>query len=216
MPYTTVQELINRCKRQLMEDLNYDGVRWLNAEAVEWLNEFYQLACARIPEQFSQSVAFVCSAGTMQIIPSDMVILVRVTRNLDGKKRAVRPALMPALDQAKPDWHSADEADQTEVFCLDPTLPRAFWVYPPAVSGLRLEIVGAYAPDPHVESDYTDGIEVIRCPDVMVPAAVDYVLSRCFGKDSEVAASAARESAYLQTSLAKLAMVVESFRGGRK
>jgi hypothetical protein len=216
MPFTTVQELINRCKRQLMEDIDSDGVRWSNAEAVEWLNEFYQLACSRIPEQFTQSVVFICSAGTMQIIPADMLILVRVTRNLDGKKRAVRSVLMATLDQANPDWHSADAIDQAEVFCLDPALPRSFWIYPPVATGTRVELVGAFAPDPHTEDDYSEGVEVIRCPDVMVPAAVDYILSRCFGKDSEIAASAAREAAYLQTSLAKLAIVVESFRGGRK
>lgn len=192
MATTTVYELLNRCRTQLMETTT-EGTRWTNDELLVWLGEFYQLACLHMPGDFSEVREITCEAGTKQTLPSDMTRLLDVTRNADGSMRAVRRTMRNIMDATRPNWHSETLSTTQEVWCMDDQFPRTFYVSPPATEESKLEIVGAIVPTAHVISDYTGAVTTIKCSDQLAPAAVDYILSRCYGKDADFSGNAARQ-----------------------
>lgn len=203
MATTTVYDLINRCKTQLMET-GTEGRRWANAEALVWLNEFYQFACMHLPERFSEVRSFACVAGTRQSLPPDMTQLLDVTRNLGASKRVITRFVRNELDNTRPEWHSEAAGSVIEGWCLDDMFPTTFYVSPPASSGTQIEIAGSVVPTAHDMDDYTGQDAVIKCPDYMVPAAVDYILSRCYSKDAAYTGNAQREANHLNRCLALL------------
>lgn len=208
MATTTVKSLIDRVKTQLLETTS-EGVRWKNEEALGWLNDFYQFACMHLPERFADTRTFTCVAGTRQDLPADMEQLLDVTRNMDGNLRAMRPFERRMLDHTRPEWHNDTPGTVQEGWCFDDMFPRVFYVTPPATAGSMIEISGAVVPTAHPISDYTQATQTVKCPDNMVPAAIDYVLSRCYGKDADYAGNAAREQTAMTRCMTALGLAVQ-------
>lgn len=204
---TTVYTLLERVKLQLMEETGgTDGIRWRNAELVDWLTEFYLLACLHLPGKFSERFEFVCVAGTRQTIPDTVSLLLEITRNLDGDMMALSKVERSHLDSTRRRWHAERSTLEQELWCFDDQMPREFFVYPPAKAGSKLELYGSVLPGAHVVEDYTGATELVRCPEELLPAALDYILSRCYSKDSEDQINTSREQNHLNKCLSMLGL----------
>lgn len=193
MPTTKLKTVIDRAKTILQETAE-EGVRWTNAELVDWVSEFYSHAANLVPSEFSSIRELLCIAGTKQDAPTDMIQVIDVIRNLDGDMLPMSAASKGVLDSSVRGWHGHTESNEQEVFVLDERYPRSFYIYPPALVGSKIEIAGAVIPAPHILADFTGGSVTIKCSDRIVPAIADYILFRAHSKDAEHAGNAARSN----------------------
>lgn len=127
----------------------------------------------------------------------------RATRNMgsDGLTpgNAIREGSRVALDAEYPEWHTAT-GSKVEGFVFDNVSPATFYVYP-AVAGSWIEITYSALPDT-VAVDGSDvpttATNTLTLPDQYGPALIEYVLFKCYSRDSEDAGNMARSSAHLQ------------------
>lgn len=188
-----------------------DGVRWPFRERLDWINGALTDVLALKPSALGQSRTVSLAQGTRQAIPADASSLLRVTRNvtmgLDGVRvggRVVEAVNRTDMDAAMPDWHDASIhplATIVQHVIAEPEEPHAFYVYPPNSGTGMVEMLVAIphpplAPpaNPNALTSY-DGITVGLAVEYQ-PAILDYLLSRCFQKEAELAGSAARAQAH--------------------
>lgn len=191
MPTTKLKAVVDRAKT-ILQETGAEGVRWTNAELVDWANEFYCHAANLVPSEFAEVREMNCVAGTKQDAPADMVQVIDVIRNLDGSMMPLTATAKDVLDSTIRGWHGHAGSIEQEVFVLDERYPRNFYVYPPASVGSKIEIAGAVIPVAHVLSDFTGEAALVKCSDRITPAMTDYILFRAHNKDAEHAGNAAR------------------------
>lgn len=205
MTTTTLKDVIDRTKTTLQE-ITTEGIRWKNEELLMWANDFYRYASSAVPGEFSHIREFSCVAGTLQNAPADIVQILDVMRNLDGNKAPVIRTEKNVLDSTRRDWHSETETMQQEAFITDPRHLKAFYVWPPASVGSKLEIMGVVVPVAHDKADLSDEAITIKCDDRLAPAMVDYILFRAFQKDSDATLNAERAATHFQIMNASLGL----------
>lgn len=188
----TVGQVLRRVKGILQEFGT--GIRWTDAELLDWLNEGYLAVMAVRPDAASTSFVLPCVAGTRQSLPAGAHRLLSVVRNMaeGAGGMAIQPTVRAALDVARRGWHSEPGTVEIEQFMYDEADPHAFYVYPPALAAARLEIIYAAAPEPHAAGLADTSNEALRFADAFAPALTDYVLFRAFSKDAEGQANQAR------------------------
>lgn len=83
---------------------------------------------------------------------------------------------------------------------FDEREPKAFWVYPPATVNAALMVNYSATPTdlvpPADGSDYTAVVGNLSVPDQLSNCILDYMLYRCYMKDSEYAGDPARSEAF--------------------
>jgi len=198
MATVKVREAVGRIERIAQDD----GVHWPRVEYQTWINEFYAAAVTLRPDLNTKIETLDCEAGANQSLATafpNAIRLLDVRRNVaaTSKKRAIRREQRDQLNRYRPTWLAESESVDVEFFAFDDILPLAFSVFPPATSAAQVEVVFAEIPAAHALSESELDPEgeddtVINVPDVYIPAMVDYVLYRAYGKDTDVAESAAR------------------------
>lgn len=171
------------------------AVRWLDAELLGWINDGQrEIAMAR-PDLTSKTVSVALIAGTRQALPSDGMMLVKVSRNMGAggatPGEAIRKVPIDLMDSQRPTWHSETAAAVTKHYLYDPRAPRVFFVWPPATGSTQVEI--AYSASP---VDVATVGTVITVDDVYATPLLDYVLFRAYSKDLELAANVERAAAH--------------------
>lgn len=175
----SVAELLRRMDI-LMNDEN--RTRWTVAERIDWFNDAAREIVLRRPAARAVTRVMTLSEGTYQQCPQGTSQLLHVTRNVTpiGKPgRAVTITDMQQMDRVHPDWHG-DTPGATRHYMVDERNPTAFYVYPPAVSGARVEALIA-APPPVVATE-ADSIDM-RVE--FINAIISWAMYRCHIKDSE-------------------------------
>ena len=204
MPVTTVGDVMRRVKFTLQEAGT--GVRWSDAELLDWLNESYMAIV--VVRDDANSVASMQSleAGARQTLPSDGLKMLRVNRN--GKGRAMMRTTLGTLNASRRNWYGEAETDDPEQYALDDTEPTAFYIYPPASSQAQAEIVYSKVPARHT-TDSLDAVESdsISVRDEYSQALVDYVLYRAFGKDAEGQQNMARANMHYKSFAGAMGLV---------
>lgn len=194
MAVTTVGEILRRVKL-ILQEITQDGTRWKNDELIGWLNESYQAIVAIKPDASSVSAVMDCAPGTRQQIPLDGHRLLDVIRNTatEANGYSVTRISRAALDATRRSWHNEKPSVSVEHFVFDENDPKHFYVYPPAVSTAKLEILYSAKLLPHsIEQPGTGSAEEIRISDYYAPAIVDYILARAYSKDAESQANLQR------------------------
>lgn len=194
MAITTVGEVLRRTKL-ILQEVTQNGTRWTNEELLGWLNESYQAIVAIKPDASSVNAQITCVSGTRQTIPADGMRLLDVVRNtgVAAKGMSVMKARRDALDATRRNWHGETASDTVEQFIFDDQDPTHFYVYPPATTAAKLEIIYSSVPTPHASAQASSSsTEVVRLGDHYVPAIVDYMLARAYAKDAEHAANLQR------------------------
>jgi len=120
--------------------------------------------------------------------------------NATGKK-AIRLVDEDILNSIEPEWHdptvTGDAAHGSVIkhYVFDPDDPRRFYVYPGVKSGSNayVELITARNP-----TDLSATSSTIYIDDIYGNALVDYVLYRCYLKDSEFAGNPQRARQHYQ------------------
>ena len=170
-------------------------VRWTEAEIIGWINESAGAILTRRPAAFARRSVHTLIAGTLQSIPAGGAMLLDVVRNIgaDGVKpgEAIRRTDRQLLDDSDANWHTAKPKSAVKQYTYDDRAPQIFYVYPPVVSGVKVEVLDAALP-PSVS---TTG-DQLDLNNEYTEAVVNYVAYRCNIKDSEYASPAAAINYY--------------------
>lgn len=180
MPTVTGQDIVDRARLVLQDE---DGVRYLDAHGLTWLNEgqvaLFNMRHDINPVRETISLA----AGTEQTIPADSVRLADVVLNIvDGApRRAIRRVSLTLLEGQRPLFHRQQQKTEVKDWAQDPRFPRDFYVYPPVVEGTQVKVVTYKVP-----ADLADLADVITLDDVYAPVLVDYLLYRFHSQETEL------------------------------
>lgn len=209
-----VRELLERAQT-IVQDTT--GVFWPMSELVNWFNDARRAVLLAAPSAGSSNEVFKLEAGTFQQLPSNVISVLRLYRNvhssfsmLGGELRkltalqrqprsAVRVVDRHVMDSQLPNWHTMTQAREIVHYMVDETDPTTFYVYPPSDGTGFVE--GAFCRVPpevslaEVEGNSPPGIGL---PDVFSNAILDYVLFRAYQKDSNYSANVERSNNHYQ------------------
>lgn len=179
-----------------------DAVRWTDAELLKWISDGQRLIALVRPDSTSTNESLTLANGTKQTLPANGLRLLDVIRNLTangGPDRAVRMVDREALDAQDPNWHVATVTGKVLNFVYDNRDPTHFYVYPPANTTMRLEILYSKSP-----TDVATTASTVDVQDIYLEPLFNYVLFRAYSKDAEYAANAALAQGYLQLAMTLL------------
>lgn len=177
-------EVTSIIKRAGMVLNDEDHIRWEVEELIEWINEGVGAIVSARPSAGARVVAFPLVAGTQQKIPDDVVQLIDVIMNVSEEGavpgRAIRKTERHLLDSADPDWHTRTGKSVIKHYTYDDRMPAVFHVYPPALANTWVKVAYSKMPEDVTTADDTIGLNV-----EFADALLNYVLYRCYSKDSE-------------------------------
>jgi hypothetical protein len=179
----TAQQVFTRASRILQDETN---VRWSSAELLDLLNAG-QRAIALIKPNVSMSTRILSlTGGTRQALPSETIALDEVVRNIGPDGSTPGPAILPIekvlLDNSFPGWHTSTPGSDVAFYCYDLKAPDIFWVFPPQPAGTNQKVEAVLETLP---SDVANATNPISLDDIYEPPLLEYILYRCFMKDSE-------------------------------
>jgi len=191
----TVGAVIDRAKRILQE--RGTGIRWTDGELIGWLNEAYVAVAVERPDAHGVIEMVELQAGAKQALPEGGLRLMDVIA--DERGRAIRATSRRTLATMRPDWQAEEPGERFEFYLVDDRLPTAFWLYPPAAAGARVEISYVATPAQHD----TAGLAAVAgsalsVSDRYATALLDFVLYRAFAKDAETPANLQRSQNHYQ------------------
>lgn len=195
----TAQSIIRRCVETLQDNTS---IRWPINELVRYLNDGQREVVLYRPDSMVTNATINCVAGTKQSLPANGSKLIEIIRNAasGSSQKAVRMVNREILDAQTPNWHALSPTTEVLHYMFDPRDPRVFYVYPPASTAARLDIVyAAYPTDINEPADgalYTAVNGNISLPDIYGNVLQDYILYRAYTKDSEYAGNGQRAQAH--------------------
>jgi len=212
----TGANLISRIQDSLQDTT---GVRWTEAELLRYINDAQREVVNFKPQASADHSNVQLATGTEQSIPDVALSLIKVVRNMSATggsatgKKAIRLVDEDVLNSIEPDWHdptvTGDAAHGSVIkhYVFDPDDPRKFYVYPGVKSGLNayVELITSRSP-----TDLSATSSTIYIDDIYGNALVDYVLFRCYMKDSEFAGNAQRASQHYQLFLNSVSSGISS------
>jgi hypothetical protein len=212
----TGANLISRIQDSLQDTT---GVRWTEAELLRYINDAQREVVNFKPQASADHSNVQLAAGTEQSIPDVALSLIKVVRNMSATggsatgKKSIRLVDEDILNSIEPDWHdptvTGDAAHGSVIkhYIFDPDDPRRFYVYPGVKSGSNayVELITSRSP-----TDLSATSSTIYIDDIYGNALVDYVLFRCYMKDSEFAGNAQRASQHYQLFLNSVSSGISS------
>ena len=189
------------------------SIRWPLREFVRYLNDGQREIVLYRPDAMATNANITCVSGTKQTLPANGTKLIEVIRNNQAGTggRVVRLTNREILDAGSPGWHLNTPAAEILHFMYDPRDPKVFYVFPPATTAAKLDIVysanptdislpseGASLPTDSLSDNSSPGVitGAISVPDIYANALVDYMLYRAYSKDADYAGNAARAQAH--------------------
>jgi hypothetical protein len=189
--------------RLLLNDI--DATRWVDSELFKWINDAQKLVAMVRPDASVATFVMTLIAGTRQTIPSGGFRLLDIVRNVTTVTgstpanqvvtvpgRSVRIVDREVLDTQDPYWHTATGSAEIKHFIYDNRSPTLFYVYPPATTSAKLEVVYSVAP-----TDVAAAGDTLSISDIYQDVVLNYVLYRAYSKDAEYASNAALAGGYL-------------------
>ena len=197
----TADSLISKV-RLILQETTPGDMRWKDPEMLGWVNDAQREVVLLKPSAGAKNTNVQLDQGTLQSIPSDGVMLLNVTRNMlsannngtDDPGRVIRITDREILDAENPAWHVDDANVEVLHYIFDEDDPTRYFVYPPqpSVTGY-VNILYSASPTPLAALG-----EDIKVPDIYANQIVDYVLYRCYTKDSSYAGNAQRAMNHYQ------------------
>jgi hypothetical protein len=187
----TAQDIFDEVRRTI-HDEDATNYRWSDAELIDYLNAGCRQTVQLIPE--ANTVETIEDTGTSriarQVLPAGGIKFIRVGRNYadDGTtpQGTVRYVEKDALDTYDPDWEYVlaagvvDGANYFQHFCHDKREPTVYYLYPPPAADNK-RYAAVYSADPTAVTATTDNFPLA---DEYVNGVVQYVVFRCFTKQS--------------------------------
>lgn len=192
----SVRDVIARVRRVMHDEV--EPYRWTDGELIEWLNDAASEVVIIRPAAGARTETVELDEGAYQAIPAEGIQLMDVVRNIkpdDKPGRPIRRTDRRLLDSAEPTWYERKPASSVRHFTFDDRNPKAFYCYPPAEQGLRVEILYSAPPEPVDSVNDTLGMDR-----AYIGPLVSYILYRAMSKDFEFgggALAAAHQQAFM-------------------
>ena len=194
-------DIIDRA-RLVLNDADNTSYRWADSEFFKWINDGQRAIVLVRPDASVSVETLTCAAGTKQALPNGAIRLLDITRNINADNtagRAVRLVDRDILDSQNPNWHSDTAEQAVKNFIYDNRSPNVFYVYPPAKTTSKLEIVISKNP-----TDVSATSSTLALADIYAEPLLNYVLFRAYNKDAEYAATSQLAVSYFQAFQAML------------
>jgi len=164
-----------------------DNIRWPREELLRYINDAQREIVLQRPDSSLKTVPQLLTANdTRQVLPTDGVRLIEVTRNLvsGGTQpgKAIRLTSREVLDAQVPLWHATTPVATISHFLFDIRNPRVFYVYPRPTSNVYVETIYSSAPQ-----DLMSENDVLTLDDIYSNAVIAFVLMRAYQKDEDYA-----------------------------
>lgn len=204
----TEGDILDTCRASLLDG---SKVRWSDAELRGYLNDGQRTVSNLLPDACVDTRIVQLVAGPKQTMPADGRKLINLIRNApDGSDpdqlgTAVRRCSMHELSATKADWVSTASAHTIVNYVYDENTPGIYYVYPPAVAGIKVEISLSVNPQ-----NTTASSSALSISENYSGMLIDYVMFRAFSKDSGVANGLARAQLHWQTFQTALQAAIES------
>ena len=173
---------------------------WPAPDLLGYLNEAMNATAAARPADFYVlEQPFLLVAGVVQNLPTDAIVLIDVPRNSSTAPSGVIPSTQivtqvdkSLLDESNRFWPAGTPQAEVEHFTFDPRNPRRFVCFPPNDGNGAVDIVyGAVPPALMYDTDE------MPCPDSYQTPLTNFVLAKCYAKNSK-RQDLAKSGAYMQ------------------
>jgi hypothetical protein len=200
----TGTNIIDRARFTLQDS---SGVRWTDAELLDYINDAQREIVNVKPEATATHTNVLLAAGTEQTLPSGGLRLIKVTRNMSGSAadatggKSIRIIEEDLVNSIDPDWHDptvtgySAHGSVVKNYVFDGDDPKKFYVYPGIKSGSSAYIEIVYSALPTDLSSVSSTIDV---DDIYGNALLNFVLYRAYLKDAEYAANNQRAGSHYQ------------------
>lgn len=194
------KNIIKRCIDILQDSTS---VRWPTEELVRYLNDGQREVALYRPDALVRNITASLVAGTRQTLPgSDGSKLIEIIRNnVTGvTQKSMRLVNREILDAQTPGWHDITGQQELLHYMYDPRDPTVYYVYPPALTTSKVDLVYSVYPldiaEPSAGSLFSDVEGNLDVPDIYGNIIQDYIMYRAYTKDSEYAGNAQRAQAH--------------------
>lgn len=177
---------------EVQTELQDTGIRWLSAELLAYYNESLVVTVTERPDANAVTSTFTPVAGAVQTLPATALGFIDIAANATGNRRNITKVDKYLLDSFEPAWQSGTQKAEILHFTYDKLTPRKFYLYPPATTAARIELItGDY---PTLASSVTGNLPL---QDWAAPAIKCYMKFKAWSKDAETAGNAALAKAQL-------------------
>jgi len=153
---------------------------WDYPELVGYLNEALRATSFVKPDMYTVQDFVTLAAGIAQNLPEGGVALIDISDN-EVSGRAITQTDLGLLQEENRFWPAATQEVDAENYAADPRTPRRFYIFPPNDGTGSVRITYGAVPDTLTGSSG----EEIPVPDSYQAALTNYVLSKCYGKNSK-------------------------------
>lgn len=169
------------------EAIGGSAVRWPAAEALRWINNGQREIVNRSPRANAKTaLVAVTNTDTRQDLITlgattavQLLDVLRTCSSTGTPRRACTKRDRVWLDDQLPAWHSTAPAQDIVHWMYDDRDPTAFFIYPPLISGQKLQVVYAGAP-----TDLNAATDPITLPDIYANALEFFILFSFYSKDT--------------------------------
>tara|TARA_R100000278_G_scaffold123163_2_gene111614 strand:+ start:4546 stop:5262 length:717 start_codon:yes stop_codon:yes gene_type:complete len=206
----TGTNIIDRARYVLQDS---SGVRWTDAELLDYINDSQREIVNIKPEATATHANVLLAAGTEQTLPSGGLRLIKITRNMSGSaadatgSKSIRIVEEDLLNSIEPDWHdptvtgASAHGSVIKNYIFDGDDPKKFYVYPGVKSGSSAYVELIYSKLPTNLSAVSSTIDI---EDTYGNAILNFVLYRSYLKDAEYAGNQQRAGSHYQLFLNSL------------
>ncbi|MCP5230901.1 MAG: hypothetical protein H6948_02205 [Zoogloeaceae bacterium] len=181
---------------EVLEDTSY--VAYLEASLIEWVNDAQRAVVLVRPDaKASVENILLTASSALQSLPSGALRLGGLLSNMgaDGAtpgRGITGPVKREEMDAANPTWRT-DTGAYVRQYVYDEDSPLSFWIYPTLTADLYVE-----AKVYRVPTDIAAGDDTIDLDDIYGPAIIEWLLYRCYARDSERSPNYTRASRHFK------------------
>lgn len=154
-----------------------DHVTYPEPDLIHALNNACRMVVVIRPDAKSTIGTVTLAEGVKQVLPDEAMRLLDTYYNENGFP--IQMVNRKDLDRAHLDWMNMKPADKVYEVMYDERIPHAFYVYPPAQAGIRIELGYSLMPDVVTTSD-----DDFPLPEKYIPAVIEWMLYQLFAIDS--------------------------------
>ena len=178
-----VSAITARVSEILQDDVSQ--TTWTAPQLLQWVNDALRAVTLVRPDSTSVTASVLLVAGTLQTLTgANDLRFIRVIRNMGANGstigNAIRIGDMLAMDLLNPGWHTEAQQSVITEYMYDDTRPKEFWVYPPAVAPLYVQLSKSVLP-----ADVAAVGDTLPVDDIYGPAVIEWCCYRAFSRDSE-------------------------------
>ncbi|MBN9403374.1 MAG: hypothetical protein J0I30_11270 [Burkholderiales bacterium] len=174
------KDVIDRA-RIILQDAGADY--WAEDELPKWLTDGRMEAYRLRPDLYEKTADATLAEGPLQELPDGSRRLFDVSQNVSHpKKRRITVVDDGALSASRPAWRSGSRSAEIIHYLYNALRGSVYEVYPPARSGVQVQI--SYAALPEAITAHDSTVDLVQEGEHAADL-VDYVLYRAFLKEAD-------------------------------